>query len=562
VDEAALRAARRTRLGDEPDYDLVAENFDFHHYFAQVPGLLDRPRVDPVENFLEMGVTTQRSPHPDFSMANYLQRYPQHAEGPERSPYLHWLKRGRAAGEIADPSPAIEEMAHMLGLPAHEVVDRLVARRADLRTRLRTGDLGEMIDRAAEIEPLIDHARHKISRAAMLPFGNPVALQQVAAIHAAHEVADFRTARLVLVINRPRWGGGRRMEGHLAHALGQEIAPEEIVVLYTEEGGTTPEGRFPAGVREIDLASLVEGLEPEDAETVLVVLLRTFRADAIVNVNSGMLYRAMQTMGKALTASERVFLCFFCNERTPAGYWNGWSLRFFYRLFDLVEGVFTDSTFLAEELERTYRVPAAWRHRLQVLDAPVDPTLPLATAPQPSPDRRPVVFWAGRWDRQKRIGVFLEVASRMPDVDFRMWGEKVMDRNRRRGVPPNVSIEGRYDHISQVPLDEADAWLYTSGWDGVPSQLLEVGVTGLPIVGTQVGGSGAILTPEEAWPIDEDAGADAYVEGLRQVLADPVQARQRALRLRERLLAERTEKAFAEHAAGWLLVDRRERDDR
>jgi glycosyltransferase involved in cell wall biosynthesis len=116
-------------------------------------------------------------------------------------------------------------------------------------------------------------------------------------------------------------------------------------------------------------------------------------------------------------------------------------------------------------------------------------------------------------------------------------------------------MQGRYRHISELPLDEADAWLYTSAWDGVPGQLLEVGMTGIPIVGTLVGGTGEILTPEQAWPIEESLGADDYVAALRSVLADPLEARRRAVDLRRRLLAERTEDAFREQAGRLLLAD-------
>ncbi len=141
----------------------------------------------------------------------------------------------------------------------------------------------------------------------------------------------------------------------------------------------------------------------------------------------------------------------------------------------------------------------------------------------------------------------------MPDVDFRMWGEAVMNR-RQRKLPRNVTMQGRYGHISELPLHEADAWLYTSAWDGVPSQLLEVGVTGVPIVGTLVGGTGEILTAEESWPVGEYEGADEYIRALRSVLSDSVDARRRAGALRKRLLAERTTEDFAAHAAQLLLV--------
>jgi glycosyltransferase involved in cell wall biosynthesis len=142
----------------------------------------------------------------------------------------------------------------------------------------------------------------------------------------------------------------------------------------------------------------------------------------------------------------------------------------------------------------------------------------------------------------------------MPEVDFRMWGEPVLG-GRARKLPPNVLPQGLYAHFSELPLDEADAWLYTSAWDGVPSLLLEVAMTGVPLVGSRVGGTGEVLGDDDAWPIGETAGADAYVAALRAVLADPDDARRRARNLRERMLRDRSAAAFAEHATDLLLLD-------
>ena len=79
-------------------------------------------------------------------------------------------------------------------------------------------------------------------------------------------------------------------------------------------------------------------------------------------------------------------------------------------------------------------------------------------------------------------------------------------------------------------------WLYTSSWDGVPSQLLEVAVTGIPIVGTLVGGTSEVLSEADAWPVGETAPAEAYVDAIRAVLADPADSRRRATALRDRML--------------------------
>jgi glycosyltransferase involved in cell wall biosynthesis len=78
-------------------------------------------------------------------------------------------------------------------------------------------------------------------------------------------------------------------------------------------------------------------------------------------------------------------------------------------------------------------------------------------------------------------------------------------------------------------------------------------MTGIPIVGTLVGGTREVLSEADAWPVDESAEAEAYVDAIRAVLADPAESRRRARALRDRMLGERTQQAFAEQAAELLL---------
>lgn len=548
--------------GVDPDYDLAFEHFDLTHFLLQARHFLASQAGDPLGTFLRNGARAKASPEVNFHMESYLARHPERAEGPS-SPYVAWLREGRAAGEIADPAPGLEQMAPVLGMAPAEAAALLADLRTDLVTRLRTGGLGEMFARAVEVEPLIGDAWIATTSPVVPPFFSTTSSTQVAAIHRAQELAGFAPARVVLVANTPRWGGGRRAEGHIAHALARTLDPRDVLVLYTDKSGETPPDRFPEGVREVDLAMLVEGLEADAAQRVLVELLRSLRADAIVNVNSRLLYEGMSTYGRALAASERVFLMLFCNEQLALGHWVGIPLRFFYRCFDQVAGVFTDSDHLADWLRDRHQLDAAaGGDRIHVLRAPVDGRLPFVEASARPAGRRPQIFWAGRWDRQKRIDIALEVARLMPDVDLRMWGEAVLGRGHEAEVPPNVTMEGAYAHITDLDLAEADAWLYTSAWDGVPSQLLEVGMTGIPIVASLVGGVGEMLPDEHAWPVREVEDPEAYVAAIREVLADPASARRRAGGLREWLLAQRTEEAYAEHVAGLLLTSPARREVR
>ena len=555
MDKLVAELKRRQRpIGVDRDYDLLRANFDHLNFALQAQAKGRITPNDPIDMYLRNGAHAINNPDINFSMREYLARYPEKRKN-RTHPYLAWLRDGRRAGEIADPAPEVEKMAYVLNVSRDELVDTLVERRTDLQQRLRTGTLGKMWARAAEVDPLVGGAWPESSRPALLPLVGITAVKQMAALRLSQLEAGYRRARVLLVVRSSRWGGGRRMEGHIAHALAGEVAPEEIVVIYSDESGASPSGRFPEGVRQVDFAAHTADLVAEWQEHTLVMLLRSFQAESIVNINSGMLHRAMRAYGNALAVTERLFPIFFCNEQSQIGNWYGWPSSQFYRVFDRVTNVVTDSEYLAQWFDDVYQLDARSREKIRVLNTPVDPTLPVVRPDSSSrPSDRPTVFWAGRWDRQKKIDLVLEIARLMPDVEFRMWGESVLQRPTLDLRPDNVKVEGKYEAFTDLNLGEADVWLYTSAWDGVPTLLLEVAMTGVPIVGSLVGGTGEVLSEGDAWPIAEIDDAGAYVKAIREVLANRTAARDRALALRERLLRERSEDSFAKQVTDLLLV--------
>lgn len=550
--DAAVRRARATRepTGADPDYDLVADHFDYECYLLQELAR-DDAHGDPVRRFLDAGADARFNPDVNFSVRRYLRRHPKRRNGAVH-PYVAWLREGRAAGELGDPAPRLPDLARALGTRPAPLTVALGEYRADLADRLRHGVLGEMIAEAAEIEPLVGTVWPETTRPTINPFVDDISADTVAMHRLLEAVGD--APELVLLVNRPRWGGGRRIEGHLTHALADRIDPSAMLVIHTECGGESPAGRYPQGVREIDLPSYVDGLDRPRVLRIFAELLRALGAGAVLNINSRTCYEAVEEYGAELTGPLRLFHVLFTNERRPIGNWVGYPMRYYPRQADLVAGAITDSHYLREWLVDTYALGPRHADRITVLPAPVDDTLPLvAGRPRPA-GARPAVYWAGRWDRQKRVDLVLEIARRMPGVDFRMWGEVVTETvETMRSVPTNVSLEGKYAHLTELDLGAADAWLYTSEWDGVPGQLLEVGMTGVPIVGVLVGGTGEVLSETDAWPVAEADDPEAYVGALQEVIADPTAARARAASLRARLLRERTVEAYAELAGALLL---------
>ena len=523
-------------------YERVAGAIDLDYYLSTYPDLMRARRVDPIGHYMRRGVEEGRNPHLHFGTKRYLERYPQAARDPA-GPLHYYLTTGRAEGHITSPMRRFDEMAQILGMTPQAAQALLLARYDDLRARLEHGTLGEMVRRAAAFEPLISGTWPEALSVRIPPFHGDVVVNRVAAIHALCQAAGLKRARAVICVNRARWGGARRMEGHIAHALAAGIGASEIVVLSTDGSGALPEGRLPDGVRHIEFADLVAPLAGNEAQRVLVQFLRALRPETVFNVNSRLMWDALGSYGRAMRASFRMIGCLFCNERTELGHATGYPLTRVYRNFDVLDAIVTDSHALAEELRHRHMLTGAEAQKITVLSAPAPAAIALADAPEGN--ARPQIFWSGRFDAQKRVDIAYEVARQRPDWDIRMWGAAVMSGARALPEKPaNVRHEGTYEKFTDLPLNEADAWLYTSAWDGVPSILLEVAMTGLPLVGSDVGGTTEVLQEGLAEALPTEAEAAAYVAALERVLADPAAARARARDLRERLITERTEDGY------------------
>lgn len=552
------RAKALHRDQGEPDlYKAVRRHFDHSYYLSANPDIAALEEVDPVGHFLRAGAEEGRNPSPTFGLRAYADRLV--AAGTNPVPegaelYRHWIEVGRARGISGVPFRGFSGVCAALGRDPAGVERDWLARFNALRARLVHGELGHQARLCAEIEPIIELSWPAAHEVKIPPFQDSMTVTRTAAIHDLHKQAGFRRARAVITVNRARFGGARRIEGHLAHALAELSGPDEVVLITTEDGGALPPGRLPEGVRVLDMSSWAARLPAKQRQRLLVELIRSLKAEVVFNVNSRTLWDALVPYGDALAASCRIVPCLLCEERSALGHRTGYPLTRFYRHFDQAGAVCTDSHYLAEKLRSAFLVPPEQADKLIVLPGPVDATIPLAPAPRPS--ARPQVFWAGRLDPQKRPDLLFDIARLVPGAQFRVWGAEVMGSGTDAfgRIPGNVTLEGRYDAFTDLPLQEAAVFLYTSGWDGVPQILLEAAMAGLPIVGTAVGGTPEVLDASLSFPVPETAGPESYATRLGQVFADPDQARKQALTLRERLVSDRTAGAYRDlvaRAAGW-----------
>jgi len=102
------------------------------------------------------------------------------------------------------------------------------------------------------------------------------------------------------------------------------------------------------------------------------------------------------------------------------------------------------------------------------------------------------VLWAGRARRTKRPELFLELARRVPEVQFAMatqamWGEEALYEQVEREAREisNLAFLGPLPY-SQMEAQFGRCWLLvnTSEYEGFPNTFLEAWGRGLPVVAT------------------------------------------------------------------------------
>ena len=528
-------------------YAVVKAEFDVAFYLRRYMDIAVA-QIDPVTHYVQHGGREGRDPTPEFVTKYYVERYPD-ARDSGLNPFYHYLTIGRAEGRATNPlsagNPNFDALCEVIGRAPTEMAQDLADRRRDLRARFESGVLGDMVARAGALEPLIHHSRLAAMTARFPPFHYEPLMVQTAAMHRLHEAAGRRRARVVVVIPCCRLSGAARTAANLATELAAIYGPEELVILRTDLSDLQFPEWFPTGSRHVDFATASSGLKADDRERLMVEFIRSLRPAAVFNVNSRLFWDSMRPYGKALASSMALYTYLFCNDKNIYGEWGGYPARYFYRYFDIFRAVITDSKYLAEELRTCFQIPPEQMNKLVALDAPMRNPRQLVRSPEMNEKRRAQIFWGGRFDRQKRLDVVFALASRFPEIDFRLWGEPVLDKdylNYKR--PDNVILEGVYKDFNDVPLERCDLWLHTSEWDGVPTLLIDVAATGVPLVGSVAGGCGEVLVEGLCHRIADVEDVDAFERAIRTVLADPAAAREKAARLRDVTLARRAPAAY------------------
>ncbi|MFZ2170027.1 MAG: glycosyltransferase, partial [Methylococcaceae bacterium] len=166
---------------------------------------------------------------------------------------------------------------------------------------------------------------------------------------------------------------------------------------------------------------------------------------------------------------------------------------------------------------------------------PVDPAK-VVVAKEVSARR--VFLCAGRLEPEKDPIALVQAFAAMQHKNCELWmaGDGVMRHDVKREVDKlcikdRVRILGLRNDVPQL-LVQADCFVMSSRWEGLPMAVLEAGAIGLPVVATPVGALPAVLDGDCGYLVE----TSRLHRALDAVVNDYAEATRRGKRLRDKVI--------------------------
>lgn len=476
--------------------------------------------------------------------------------GPSLPP-IPWLRDGDVARHASLPPNGIRERAargprvvRVVGRGAPSVVRpwRTAARLVGGRLRGMSGFPEWFVSdwRAANLlEPLIPYPRSG-SAARLERWGEPWAQRDRDAADAYWRFVGRLPTELDYLFVGPwvRMGGGDSVLLSYVDAVHRLDPSASVALLATEPVVSTRLDEVSPDVVTIEAREVVP-LESDRellVERTLPMLLAQYRPDVLHAINSTVAFDVIERYGDEIARDTRIFLSSFAIDRAADG--ERTSVMFLRRpgFLDPVKGVLVDSSTYVDTLVRHYGYP---REKFVVQSSVIEVPLRSHAARDTADAGRPLtVLWVGRFDIPKRIDILARIAeavrARGLPVELHFHGAEVMGDPNASAALEALAAAGAvrhppFDGFTSLPLDEYDAYVLTSEWEGVPTSVLESMAAGIPVIAPLVGGVGEVLDATTGYPVDRFDDVEAYVDALRSLIDDPAQGAVRAASARERI---------------------------
>jgi glycosyltransferase involved in cell wall biosynthesis len=311
----------------------------------------------------------------------------------------------------------------------------------------------------------------------------------------------------------------------MCRAAEASIGLDRIAIVIVDYDQTDAIDWLPEGVTVINFAQRTSGLSVEQRTDVLAKFIQTARPRKVLNINSAITWDLYRDRGVFLSQHTRPYVYLFCRDFNDLGHPAGYADTHFRDAFNNLISVYFDNASFREELIDQFTFLPDDAKILQVVRQQIKPGLINRRNERPKNRGGIRVLWASRLTRQKNYKLLAKIINASPrHISFSVWGDGAasdMQEFRSLLAPGcNVEINGKFASFESLPLEQYDAYLYTSLWDGIPNAILEAAAYGFPVVASNVGGVREVVDPQNGWLIHDLRNPAAYVTALQEIAND------------------------------------------
>lgn len=330
-------------------------------------------------------------------------------------------------------------------------------------------------------------------------------------VHTMHGNPDYIFMMPILGI-----GGTEKVLENYLKAI-YELHPKWRVLVL----GKLPDNHpyeIPENVDFVDFDTITRGLVDWDRDYLITKLVVQTKAKRLHIVNNEFYYR-WAINNRLLIETNKIILnfSFFMHEfAEDEKRIQSFADPYLMELEPCINKIFTDNGSIVDDLiKREGFSPKKFSVHYQ----PVNLKMRDPVKPKDAEEHK--ILWASRVAPQKRPDLLKKIAAKLPaNYHIDVYGriQKPYFKNNYFNGTKNLTYKGAFSDISKLPIDDYDAYLYTSQTDGIPNILLEITALGLPIIATKEGGVPDFIEDKKCGRLVEMNNIDGYIEALKETI--------------------------------------------
>jgi glycosyltransferase involved in cell wall biosynthesis len=189
-------------------------------------------------------------------------------------------------------------------------------------------------------------------------------------------------------------------------------------------------------------------------------------------------------------------------------------------IYPVVNKIFTDNQNVIDEVLQANGYD---EKRLIVHYQPVYDKIKKPRLVEKKSSRPLKILWASRLSQQKRPDILRKIGENINPAlcTIDVYGREQHYRGNYFSGVNSVNYKGEFNGLDSIPLEEYDAFLYTSDVDGMPNVLLEIVCRGLVVIASNDGGVRELIKNKKTGLLVEIEDIEGYVKAIKHLKDNP-----------------------------------------